>query len=180
MKLKDFILEAAIVEARNLILLETVNDYLSLVAAQIKNKKPADLFKDGDPKALDLDHLALIVTGLKIVSNPDYRGAVTKKDIGINPNDAKELFNVLNQVDKMGKDDQAVTNVFKALCKLAPQGLKKERAELDVFKTGSDAERNHELQELQKLVTKVSQMFSKLRASSQTTRGVDVPSLGDI
>jgi len=182
MKLKEFLVESALVEAKAYIrdnLFENVNDYLSLTLTKINNKKPQDLFKAG-PDMLDLDHLAMIITGLKIVSNPDYRAGLTKQDVGINPNDAKELFNLLNQVDKQGKDQSSVMNVFKALCKLAPQGLKNERTKLDIFKTGDDAERKHEAQELQKLVVKVGQMFNKIRTAANSTRGVDIPTLGDM
>ena len=182
MKLKEFLLESALTEMKAHIkdnLFENINDYLSLTLAKINNKKPQDLFKPG-ADMLDLDHLAMIITGLKIVANPDYRAGLTKNQIGINPNDAKDLFNILNQVDKMGKDQPGVINVFKALCKLAPSALKNERAELEIFKTGDDAERKHQAQELQKLIVKVGQMFNKIRNAASSTRGVDIPSLGDI
>jgi len=183
MKLKEFLVESAIIEARAYIrdnLFENVNDYLSLMLTKLSNKKPEDNFKSGSPDAVDLDHLAMIITGLKVVANPDFRAGLTKQDIGINPNDAKELFNVLNQVDKMGKDQSGIINVFKALCKLTPAGLKHERAKLDIFKTGDDAERKNQAQELQKLVVKVSQMFNKIKTSASATRGVDIPTLGEL
>jgi|ERR1035437_478613 hypothetical protein len=182
MLLKEFVVQSAIFEARNYIrdnLIENVNDYLSLTLAKLNNKKPEDTAK-GKPDYIDLGHLAVIVTGLKILANPDYRTGLTKQDVGINPNDAKELFAVLNKVDKDGKDPEDVLNVFIALCKLAPAAAKKQRAELEIFQTGDDAERKHAAQELQRLIIKVGQMFNKLRASSTTTRGVDIPSLGEI
>lgn len=181
MKLREFIIESAIVSVKAHIrdnLFENVADYLGLVIAQVNNKKPEDLFKANDPKALDLDHLAMILTGLKIIADPDFRAGITKRDVGINPNDAKELFNLLNQVDKQGKDSEAVKNVFKALCKLALPALKKQREELNILKMGDDAERKHMATDLQKLLTKTSQLFNKVRGSAQSTRGVDVPSLG--
>jgi len=183
MKLKEFLVESALIEVRAHIrdnLFENINDYLSLTLAKLNNKKPQDLFKAGSPDEINLDHLAMIIAGLKVVANPDFRAGLTKQDIGINPNDAKDLFNLLNQVDKQGKDQGAVINVFKAVCKLAPQGLKNERAKLDIFKTGDDAERKHEAQELQKLVVKVGQMFNKIRTAANSTRGVDIPTLGDM
>lgn len=99
---------------------DSVDDFLSLTLAKLKNKKPEDNFKEGDANAIDLDHLAKIVVGLKILANPDHRAGITKRDIGINPNDAKDLFNLLDKVDKTGKDPEAVTVVFTALGKLAP------------------------------------------------------------
>jgi hypothetical protein len=182
MKLKEFIIESAIASARKHVrenLLENVNDYLSLVLAQLNNKKPQDLFKADDPKALDLNHLAMIMTGMKIIADPDYRAGITKRDVGMNPNDAKELFNLLNLVDKQGKDQDQIKNVFVALCKLAPGALKKQREELDILKAGDDAERKHEIANLQKFMIKTSQLFNKVRVASQGTRGVDVPSLGE-
>jgi len=180
MKLKEFLLESTIQSATTHIrdnLFESIVDYLSLVIAQINNKKPDELFKPG-PNALDLDHLATILTGLKIVADPDYRAGITKRDVGMNPNDAKELFNVLNQVDKQGKDPEAIKNVFVALCKLAPQALKLQRSELDILSAGDEAERKHEAQSLQQVLTKATQLFNKVRVSATSTRGVDVPSLG--
>lgn len=181
MKLREFIIESAIVSAKAHIrdhLYENITDYLGLVIAQINNKKHEDLFKANDPKAIDLDHLAMIITGMKIIADPDFRAGITKRDVGINPNDAKELFNLLNQVDKQGKDSEAVKNVFKALTNLAAPALKNQREELNILKTGDDAERKHMAADLQKIMTKTSQLFNKVRISAQSTRGVDVPSLG--
>lgn len=182
MLLKEFVVQSALFEARKYVrdnLMENINDYLSLTVAKLNGKKPEDVAK-GKPDYIDLGHLAFIVTGLKILANPDYRTGLTKQDVGINPNDAKELFNLLNRVDKQGKDPSDVINVFIALCKLAPAALKKQRAELEIFQTGDDAERKHAAQELQKLISKVSQTFGKLRVASTSTRGVDIPSLGAI
>jgi hypothetical protein len=187
MKLRDLLVEAAIVDIRTMIverLLENVNDYLSLTMAKLKNKKPEEAFKAGDPQAVDLDHLALIVTGLYILSNPDYRAGITKQDVGMNPNDLKELFNLLDQVNKQGKDPIAIQNVFKMLCNLAKPALKKKRAELDILQTGDDAERKHELQELEKFTLKVSQMFNKLKSGRDSWKAaggkVELASLGDL
>ena len=182
MKLKEFIIESALIETRTYIaleLFENVNDYLALVLGKLKNKKTAELFKTGDPNAIDLDHLAMIIAGLKIIANPDYRAGLTKADIGMEPNDAKQLFNLLNQVDKQGKDPMEVANVFKAICKLAPNAVKKQRATLDLLKTGDDAERQHEVQELSKFQIKVGQVFGKIKTAAVGTRGVDVPDLGE-
>jgi hypothetical protein len=181
MKLKEFIIESAIVSAKAHIrdhLMENINDYLALVIAQLSNKKPQDLFKENDPKSLDLDHLALMITGLKIIAEPDYRAAITKRDVGVNVNDARELFNLLNLVDKQGHDPDTVNNVFKALCKLAPPALKRQREELEILKIGDDAQRKHAIQDLQKFSAKTVQIFNKVRQSAQSTRGVDVPNLG--
>jgi hypothetical protein len=181
MRLVEFIIESTINQTRAHIrdnLFENVNDYLTTTLAKLNSKKPQDLFKAGDPNTLDLNHLALILTGLKIIANPDYRAGLTKRDVGINPNDAKELFNLLNQVDKQGKDSTSVLNVFKSLCKMAPAALKQQREALDIFKTGDDAERKHAAQDLQKFVLKVAQVFNKVHVSAQSTRGVDIPALG--
>lgn len=160
-------------------LVENVNDYLSTTLAKLSNKKPEDTAR-GAKNYIDLGHLAFIITGLKILANPDYRTGLTKSEVGINPNDAKELFDILNRVDRNGKDPADVINVFIALCKLAPAGLKRQRAELEIFQTGDESERRHAAQELQKFLLKVSQMFNKVRVASNSTRGVDIPNLGDI
>jgi hypothetical protein len=183
MRLKEFLIESSINKASNFIsqnLNESVVDYLQLVYAKLKNKKPEELFKQGSRDALDLDHLAMIITGLKIIAEPDYRASITKQDVGVNINDAKELFNLLNQVNKLGDDPASIVNVFKALTKLAMPSLKRQRQELEILKVGDDAERDHMAQNIQKLTLKTTQLFNKVRAASTGTRGVDVPTLGDV
>lgn len=182
MKLREFIIESAFVSTKQIVkdsLFEGVNDYLSLIVAKVNNKKPEDLFKPG-PDAIDLDHLAMIITGLKIIADSGYRTGISKQDIGINPNDAKELFNLLNNIDKNGKDSAGVVNVFKALCKLSPVGFKKQREELDIIKTGDDAARKAAAQSIQKLTIQIGQIFNKVKTSASTTGGVDIQSLGSI
>ena len=182
MKLQEFLIEAALVQTRNYVisnLFENVNEYLSLTMAKFKNKTAEQTSKVGSPEYIDLDHLAIIITGLKILSNTDYRAGIDKRDIGINPNDAKDLFGLFDKIDKNGNDPTEVVNVFKALIKIAPAGYDAQRKELDVFKSGDDSQRNKAIQELQKLLLKVTQIFNKVRTSANSTRGVDIPSLGD-
>ena len=178
MLLKEFVLESAITSSRNE-LFENVSEYLTLTLAKL-NKRQLDISNKESLDYVDLSHLAIIVTGLKILANPDYRTGLTKREIGINPNDSKDLIAILNRVDKQGKDPRDVLNVFLALCKLAPSGLKQQRQELEAFATGTDDERKKAAQELQKFIIKASQMFNKIKFSSSSTRGVDVASLGEI
>jgi len=182
MRLKQFLIESTITKATNVIaqLDENVVDYLALVYGKLKNKKPEELFGANAKDGINLDQLALIITGLKIIAEPDYRAGITKRDVGVNVNDAKELYNFLNQVDKQGHNQSSIENVFKALAKLAGPSLKKQRQELEVLKLGDDAERQHMAQNIQKLQNKTSQIFNKIRIASTSTRGVDIPTLGDV
>ena len=183
MRFYNFMIESTLESTEQYIkyqLIENINDFLSQTIAKLNNKKPDEIFKSDNPFAINLDHLAIIMTGLRIISNPDYRTAITKDDVGMNPNDAKDLINVLNQIDKNGKDSIAVLNIFKALCKMAPNVLKKQREELNVLQAGDDATRKQEIQKLQRFATLTSQIFNKVQSASTSTRGVNIPSLESI
>lgn len=169
MKLKEFIVESALIEVRSYVannLFEDVNQYLSLTLAKLKNKKPEEAFKDGDRNAVDLDHLTSIVVGLKVLANSDHRAALTKSDIGIQANDSKEIFRLFSEISKDGNDNPQVEKVFASIAKLAPTAIKKQRSEFEQLKSGDDAERNHIIQQLEQFLHKVSQAYGKLRQSS--------------
>ena len=180
MKLKEFIVESALVEMRNFVannLFEDVNQYLTMTLAKIKNKSPAEAFKQGDPTAVDLDHLTSIVIGLKILSNADHRDAMTKDDIGISPNDPKQFFKLLADVAKDGKDTTDVKKVFDKIAKLAPTAIKKQRTEFEQLRSGEDAERKHVQQKLEQFTHKVSQLYGKL---SQLASGAKSKNMNDV
>lgn len=172
MKLNEFILESALVEMRSFVannLFEDVNQYLSMALAKIKNKKPEEAFKEGDPNAVDLDHLTSIVIGLKILSNADHRDSMTKDDIGISPNDPKQFFKLLADVAKDGKDTNDVKAVFAKIAKLAPTAIKKQRTEFEELRSGEEAERKQVQQKLEQFILKVSQLYGKLRQAATTS-----------
>jgi hypothetical protein len=168
MKLRELVVETALIELRKLIadnfLFESVSDHLAVTIAKLKNKDPSKLF-NGSPDGIDLDHLALILTGLNVLGNTDYRDAMTKEDIGIDPKNAQELFKLLDEVAKVGKDPEAVTVVFDKIKEIAPKVYTKKRAELDDLKSKDEAVRNQEIKKLEAYMHKVTQSYQKLKTS---------------
>jgi len=171
MKLQEFLLEQAIVAARPT-LLENVSEYLSLVLGKLKNK--------GAEAGIDLDHLAKVIVGLKIITDPTYRSSITKADVGVSLNNAQELYNLLNGVDKQGNDSKFVKSVFDALASLAPSGVKRQKAELDNLKSPDQAERDHEVRQLEQLVSKVAQIFGKIKSATAGEKVAGIPKLGTV
>ena len=107
------------------------------------------------------------MVGLKILANSDHRAAFTRDDIGIQPNNPKELFKLFNDIAKDGNDPSYVKKAFKTIGTLAPTALKKQRSEFEKLKVGSDAERRAGIQELEQFSNKVTQAFGKLRSQAQ-------------
>lgn len=156
MKLRNLNEEIAIYELRKEIsevLAESISDYLATSLAQLKHEKD-----------VDLDRLAEIVAGLKVLAKPEHRETMTKDDIGINPNSFKELFDLLKSVPKDGKNPPKLVNdVFTALKAVAPSLHKKTREELEVLKSGEKAERDQMINKLTAFFTKANQLFMKLK-----------------
>ena len=164
MKLNQLVLESAIHDFRSK-LNEDINQYLSLALGKIKNKSPEEVFDPKDPKSVSLDQLANVIVSLKILSNSDYRQSMTRRDVGINPNSAKEVFKLLTDIDKEGKDPVYVKKVIKALTALAPTAVQKQRKELEDLKSEDEAIRRKAIQKIEQFLHKVSQSYGKMKAS---------------
>jgi Fe-S cluster biosynthesis and repair protein YggX len=174
--LQSFLLESAISEFQKDyidILSEDINQYLSTTLVILKNKKPEDAFKDSDPKAINVDHLAKVIVGVKVLGNQEHRSALTKTEIGFQASDNKELFKFLTDVARDGKDPTHVQKAFDFIAKLAPTAIKKQTIEIEKLKTGNDQERKQVIQDLEKFLHKVSQYYGKLRQSSNQTTKID-------
>ena len=156
MKLHQLSTEVALFEIRaqvGTLLSESISDYLATTLAQLKNDKQ-----------VDLDKLAEILSGLKILGKADYRESLTKDDLGINPNSFKELFQLLNSITKDVKDMPKMTaEVFTSLKSIAPSIFKKTRAELEILEKGTKSAKQQQIQQMQAFATKVNQMFYKLK-----------------
>ena len=156
MKLHQLSSEIALFELREqvgLLLSESISDYLALTLALLKNGHP-----------VDLDQLAQFMSGLKVIGDPEHRSSMTKDDIGFNPNNFKELFNILNTITKNGKDVPRTTaDVFVALKSITPSLFKKVRAELEVFEKGTKSEKEQQIRKIQAFSTKVNQLFYKIK-----------------
>jgi hypothetical protein len=156
MKLRQLSSEIALYELREQIgnlLAESISDYFALTAAKLRNDKE-----------VDLDQLAGFISGLKVIGDPDHRASMTKADIGINPNNVKELFNTLNSITKDGKGMPSLTaDVFIALKTITPSLFKKTRAELEVLESGTKAQKSQAINDIQAFASKVNQLFYKLK-----------------
>lgn len=156
MKLRNLSPQIALYELREKIgslLAESISDYFALTTVKLKNEKE-----------VDIDQLAEIISGLKVIGNPDYRESMTKADIGINPNNVKELFNTLDSITKDGTGmPRQTVDVFVALKAITPSLYKKTRAELEVLEKGTKAQKTEEINKIQAFATKVNQLFYKLK-----------------
>ena len=182
MRLQEFIIESAIAEIRKSItqeLFEDVNQYLALTLAKLKNKKPEEVFKTGDPQAIDLDHLSQVIIAMKVLGNSDHRSALTKNEIGFTAADSKELFKFLSDVAKDGNDPQYVKKAFAVIAKLTPTAIKKQNSELQKLKDGTDSERSAIIRNLEQFMHKVSQYYGKLKSAGTKSSSLqDVKTLG--
>lgn len=170
MKLSDLIIESKLSELRAKIptlLAESLSEYLAVTLSKLKNKKSDELFKDEKNPLVDLDRLATYITGLKILGNSQYRSAITKDDIGINPGDVTELFKLLDTIPKEeSKIVKEVDDVFDALKSLSPAMFKKERERLDSLKDDESPEKEDVIKKLSAFSLKINQIFSKSKQAT--------------
>lgn len=158
----------------NSVLAESITDFFSITISRLKNKPIDEVFHGRE--AVDLERLSKIITALKVLSNKDYREVITKDDIGINPNSAKELFTFLANVRKDGDSEKEVEYIFNALKLMAPSTYRKELEKLEKLKSRDRSERQEAIQSLEVLATKVSQMFQKLKGITTAAKAAGVPS----
>lgn len=138
-------------------LVESINRRLSAAVAALKSREPTDM---GD-RGIDLDQLAVVITGLKVLANTEYRDVITKDDVGINPRDSKELFKLLDKVpDKASIElDPKELGVFKSLAALAPKLLADQRAEMAKLVSKDEGERKSAVSRLASLALKVETLY---------------------
>ena len=181
MEFSNYLIEATVLNVINQhkqVLIENVNEYLALVVAKLKNHK--DPFNAPEGQRIDLDHLANVVVGLKILGDSDFRQPITKKDIGFNPTDPKDLFNFLNKIDKLGKDPVDVEHILQGLAKIAPSAIKKQQDEFNLLKSGTPAQKQAITSKLEAFMHKVTQIFgavNKAKNSGKSGETVVIPSL---
>jgi len=167
MKIRELVPSSARFEVRKALeekLSEAINKHLNNAVIALKSRDETD----ATDKGVDLDQLASLIAGLKVLSKDTYRSAMTKDDIGINPNNAKELFGLLDKVpDKaQAKLSGPSAEVFTALAALAPSLLKKERDELAGLLDKDANKRRAAVNQLHAFATKVDQMYSKAHTSA--------------
>jgi hypothetical protein len=167
MKVRDLNASTAAYELRAAArakLSEAVNKHLTMIVDQLRAREGDDV----DMKGIDVAQLAELITGLKVIGKRDFRAAITKDDIGVDPSNARDLFVLLDRVpDKPNaKLDDEASAVFKSLAALAPSMLKSEQSALSKLTSKDAAERLEAVNRLESLASKVDQMYSHVHVAA--------------
>ena len=166
MKLQEIIYESALRREVVDVLSESIIDYFGTTLAKLKGAHPEEVFSEQNPKRVSLEDVAKMITALKVISKKEYRGAMTKDDIGINPNSARELFGLLDSVKKDGQNERNTKEVLDTLTRLAPSLYRAELDGLKDLKLDDDAKRKQAIQKLESFMLKASQFFQKLKTNA--------------
>jgi len=167
MKIRELVISSARFELRKLVqekLAEAINKHFTSTVAALKARDD----EDTSDRGINLDQLATIIAGLKVIGKSEYRDVMTKDDIGINPNNARELFSLLDKVPDKPQAELAGTQaeVFSSLAALAPSLLKKERAELALLTDKDANKRRTAVNQLSAFASKVDSMYNKVHTAA--------------
>lgn len=172
MKLHELQSEAARVKVRQEvaeIVSESIIELFGTTLAKLKNKHPEELFSEHNPDKLSLEQIAKMITALKVISNKEYRSVMTHEDVGINPNSAREVFQLLDSIKKTGQQDTHSVKVIDNLASLAPSIYRTEMKSLGDLKEDDDEKRKAAISKLEQFMLKASQMFQKLKTGVSGT-----------
>lgn len=135
----------------------------ALMAAARTAKTDAEKFEK-----LDLEQLADVITALKLLTNADYRDAMTRNEVGIDPNNAQELLKMLDTIPSdPSKVLPSKTKEFvKAVALMAKSMRAKELESLQKLRSKSQSERDKAHAELGRLASGVSAALERLRAKA--------------
>jgi hypothetical protein len=152
----------------NMLVMESVLDLFSKAVAQVKNS-------EGVPSGVDVSNLAMMITFLKILGNKDHKAAITKDDVGIDPNNIKEVYDLLDKVKGSGPQDGQVEKVVHAVVTLAPSELHKTQELVGKLKSEDPTERKTGVDYLSKFFGNLQQAMAKMKTvaqagNSQTTQ----------
>lgn len=115
---------------------------------------------------LDLEQLADIITAIKLLTNADYRQAMTKQDVGIDPNNARDLLKMLDTIPSdPAKQLPSSTRSFVRTVALMSKSLRAKELEALKALVSTDASKRQAAQaELGKLASMVATALEKLKA----------------
>lgn len=117
----------------------------------------------------DFDELADVVTAIKLLTNADYRQAMTKQDIGIDPNNADQLLKMLDSIPS--DPTRALPKQTRDFVRSVALMSKSQRAkELEALKAlvGPDQGARRKAQEdLAKLSDQIVKAIERLKAKVQ-------------
>jgi hypothetical protein len=165
MKINDLIIESLVFEIRLTMreaLSEAITDYFAQILAKLRRAE--ELSHD------EVQRVSSLIAGIKVLSVPQYRQAMTRSDIGINPNSARELHDLLVKIPKDGKLDRLTDEVFQALSKIAPSIFKKELEEIEALNRAPKQEHEHQVNKLAALFAKIYQAFNKTKTAAANNK----------
>jgi hypothetical protein len=115
---------------------------------------------------LDIEALADTITAIKLLTNKDYRQAMTKDDVGINVNSSKELARILDKVPSNAAVEQPkdVRDFMRAVASL---GKSMRKTELEKLQAALDNTKDREkaADELAEFATKLIAALKKLKTN---------------
>lgn len=164
MKLRELNTETTLFELRCEIknkLSEAINKHLQTAAAQLSNRGATDK----SLKGIDIDQLASIIAGMKVLSKNEYRDAMTKDDIGINLRNSKEFFSMLDQIpDAPASELTGLSKeVINSLTHVAPSIKRAELVQLNKLISNDPAERKGAEAYLKAIALKIDGMYAKIK-----------------
>lgn len=153
--------EALQTEPRVLALLEDAGGALMAAARTAKTDREK-------LEKLDLEQLADIITTIKLLTNADYRNAITAREVGIDPNNAQQLLKMLDTIPSdPTKALPAKTMEFVKSVALMSKSIRaKELDSLKKLLSPSQPEREKAHSELGKLASQVASALERLKAKA--------------
>lgn len=118
---------------------------------------------------LDLEQLADVITAIKLLTNADYRDAMTKQEVGIDPNNAQQLLKMLDTIpsDPAKPLPNAAKEFVKAVALMSKSTRAKELEALKLLVSKDTTKRKNAQAELGKLASMVATALEKLKAKAE-------------
>lgn len=115
---------------------------------------------------LDLEQLADIITAIKLLTDSNYRSAMTRSDVGIDPNNAEQLLKMLDTIpsDPAKQLPTAARDFVKSVALMSKSLRAKELASLKELTSSDRAKREQAHTSLGKLASLIASSLEKLRA----------------
>ena len=116
--------------------------------------------------AEEVETLADIITTIKLLTNSDYRSAMTRQEVGINPNKPTELLKMLDSIPSdPSKPLSAQTKRFvQAVASMSKKARDQERNEIKALLDPDSADSKSVIDRLKVFAEKTDQALIKLRA----------------
>lgn len=115
---------------------------------------------------LDLEQLADIITAIKLLTDSTYRSAMTRGDVGIDPNNAEQLLKMLDTIpsDPTKKLPTTTRDFVRSVALLSKSLRAKELASLKELASPDRSKREQAHASLGKLASMIAASLEKLRA----------------